>query len=284
MAMSVHEFVRELRSRGCYYDETLGGIRSKNGKRKGRMATNGYRIVMIQKDKKHHYMCEHRVVWWWFNPDTSEELVVDHINSDRADNRIENLQAVTQQENTRLVHERGRGKPCRGERSGKTQLSDREALTSRYLAQKGMPRKDIAMMIVGDKAKQPRVTVDRILAKTRFGHLEDPADIWAVYPTIVAATARTDMPVKDQMANAAMGLAGETGEIVDLLKKHLYQGHDIDRDHVAEELGDVLFYLTWLAVHVFGFDRAEIMLRNADKLHERYPEGFKAERSVNRLE
>jgi NTP pyrophosphatase (non-canonical NTP hydrolase) len=192
------------------------------------------------------------------------------------------LQAVTQQQNNQLTHERGRANSCNGEKSGKTNLTDREAMTIRYLAQVGMPRKDIATMIIGDKAKHPMVTVNRIIERTRFGHLDDPADVWTVYPTIVAATARTDLPVNDQISNAAMGLAGEAGEVIDALKKHLYQGHDIDPDEIVEELGDVLFYWTWLAVLLFGFDRAEVMLRNMDKLRNRYPNGFEVERSLNR--
>ena len=280
--MQINEFINLLRERGCYYDEVNGGICSRNGKRKGHLATNGYKIVLLQKDKQQHYMCEQRVVWWWFHPETDINLVIDHINNDRSDNRIENLQAVTQQRNTQLTHERGRGNVCNGEKSSKTNLTDREAMTIRYLAQEGMPRKDIATMIVGDKAKHPLVTVNRIIERTRFGHLEDPADVWAVYPTIVSATARTDLPIEDQIANAAMGLAGEAGEVIDAIKKHLYQGHDIELDDIAEELGDVLFYWTWLAVLVFGFDRAEIMLRNAVKLKARYPEGFDSERSLHR--
>lgn len=281
--MTANEFVQELKNRGCYYDAQCGGICSKSGKRKGHLTTNGYRMVMFQKENQCHYICEHRAVWWWFHPDTDEELVIDHINCDRSDNRIENLQAVRQKENVRLTFERGRGNPRRGEDSGKTNITDREALTIRYLAQQGIPRKDIAAMIVGDKAKHPSVTVNRIINKTRFGHLEDPADIWTVYPMIVSATARTELPEREQMLNALLGLAGEAGEVVDLIKKHLYQGHELDKDHLQEELGDVLFYWTWLAVLVFGFDRAEIMIRNADKLKARYPDGFDAERSMHRV-
>lgn len=280
--MDARSFVDELLERGCYYDPISGGIKSKNGKPKGHPATNGYRIVSFQKDGKIHYMCEHRAVWWMHHPETDESLVIDHINSDRSDNRLENLQAVTQIENVHLTFERGRGNTCKGEKSGKTNLTDREALAIRYLDQIGMPRKDISAFIVGDKAKHPQVTVNRIIERTRFGHLEDPADIWSVYPTIVSATAQTDSPKKEQISNACMGLCGEAGEVIDLLKKHLYHMHDLDEDELKKELGDVLFYWTWLAVLIFGFDRAEIMLRNAEKLQARYPDGFEAEKSLHR--
>lgn len=282
--MTINEFVRMLRERGCYYDEQNGGIRSKNGKSKGKLTTNGYKMVLLQRNNHKYYMCEHRVVWWWFNPDTDEELVVDHINCNRSDNRIENLQAVTQKRNAELTRERGRQNIQYGEKSPKTKLTDREAMAIRWLAQNGYPRKDISAMIVGDKAAHPLVTVNRILERTRFGHLEDPADVWVVYPTIVAATARTELPKNEQLMNAVLGLSGEVGEVADAVKKHLYQGHELDVDNIAEELGDVLFYWTWLAVLIMGFDRAEIMLRNADKLSRRYPNGFEAERSIHREE
>ena len=43
-----------------------------------------------------------------------------------------------------------------------------------------------------------------------------------------------------KIENGILGLCGETGEIADVYKKYLYQGHVLDRDHMAEELGDVL--------------------------------------------
>lgn len=38
------------------------------------------------------------------------------------------------------------------------------------------------------------------------------------------------------LANGGLGLAGECGETVDILKKHLYHGHDLDRDELIKEL------------------------------------------------
>lgn len=53
--------------------------------------------------------------------------------------------------------------------------------------------------------------------------------------------------------NACLGLIGELGEIADLLKKHRYQGHDLDRDKLHEELGDLLWYVA-LAAHAMGHE------------------------------
>lgn len=85
----------------------------------------------------------------------------------------------------------------------------------------------------------------------------------------------------DQLINAALGLCGEAGEFADLLKKYLYQGHVLDDECLIKELGDVLWYIS-LAADEMGVTLSEVMAKNIDKLRKRYPEGFSAERSVNR--
>lgn len=83
---------------------------------------------------------------------------------------------------------------------------------------------------------------------------------------------------------AAMGLCGEAGEASELIKKHAYHGHAIDTEHLARELGDVLWYVSYMA-HLFGYPLGKIMAMNQEKLAKRYPEGkFDAERSRNRME
>lgn len=86
---------------------------------------------------------------------------------------------------------------------------------------------------------------------------------------------------KDLLANFSMGLAGESGEVIDQLKKHLYHGHTLDIAHVAEELGDILFYVTNMAT-ILDLDIADIAQGNYDKLLKRYPNGFDKEKSINR--
>lgn len=85
------------------------------------------------------------------------------------------------------------------------------------------------------------------------------------------------------LANAALGLAGEAGEVADLIKKHLYHDHRLDAVRVAEELGDLLWYIV-LAANICGYSLSEVMAKNIDKLRKRYPEGFDPERSVHRAE
>ena len=83
---------------------------------------------------------------------------------------------------------------------------------------------------------------------------------------------------------AAIGICGEAGEVSELIKKYAYHEHTIDTEHLARELGDVLWYVTYMA-HLFGYSLGDIMEMNQDKLAKRYPDGkFDAERSKNRKE
>lgn len=83
------------------------------------------------------------------------------------------------------------------------------------------------------------------------------------------------------LMNGVLGLCGESGEVADLVKKGTFQGHELDKEHIAEELGDVSWYLA-VAAHAIGYDLGDIFQMNIDKLAKRYPEGFSKERSLNR--
>ena len=81
---------------------------------------------------------------------------------------------------------------------------------------------------------------------------------------------------------AAIGMCGEAGEVSELVKKYEYHGHAIDTEHLARELGDVLWYVSYMA-DLFGYSLGKIMAINQEKLAKRYPDGkFDAERSRNR--
>lgn len=85
----------------------------------------------------------------------------------------------------------------------------------------------------------------------------------------------------DQLRNAAYGLNGEAGEVIDLLKKHEFQGHDLPEEKLIDECGDVRWYCALLA-DALGFSLEAVMNRNIDKLRKRYPDGFDKARSINR--
>lgn len=86
---------------------------------------------------------------------------------------------------------------------------------------------------------------------------------------------------KDVLLNALMGLCGESGEAIDLMKKHLFQGHELDREKLIKELGDIAWYLAEAATGL-SIDLSEVLQRNLDKLHARYPMGFDTDRSQHR--
>ena len=71
------------------------------GSRAGGLRKHGYRTVWLGRQ-----LYEHRVIWIWHNGSIPKDLVVDHINRDKSDNRIENLQIVTQAENCRDLKKR----------------------------------------------------------------------------------------------------------------------------------------------------------------------------------
>lgn len=88
---------------------------------------------------------------------------------------------------------------------------------------------------------------------------------------------------KDLLINGVMGLCGESGECVDLMKKHLFQGHELDTEHMAKELGDVAWYLA-VSAYALGYDLESVLQMNVDKLRKRYPKGFDSNRSQHREE
>lgn len=85
------------------------------------------------------------------------------------------------------------------------------------------------------------------------------------------------------MLNGVLGLCGESGECADMVKKHLFQGHSLDKEHLAKELGDVAWYLA-ITANALGYDLETVLQMNVDKLRKRYPDGFSADRSQHREE
>jgi NTP pyrophosphatase (non-canonical NTP hydrolase) len=77
----------------------------------------------------------------------------------------------------------------------------------------------------------------------------------------------------------AIGLAGETGELVDLIKKGIFHQHGLDLEKVKKELGDVLWYVAALCTKL-DIDLGEVMTANIEKLRQRYPTGYNSEDSL----
>lgn len=96
-------------------------------------------------------------------------------------------------------------------------------------------------------------------------------------------TINEDLSFREQLSNMCMGLAGESGEVIDCFKKYMYQGHNLNYCKILEELGDALWYLTNLA-SLLNISLEEIMEENIKKLEKRYPNGFNSNNSINRGE
>lgn len=84
-------------------------------------------------------------------------------------------------------------------------------------------------------------------------------------------------------ALGCMGLAGESGEVVDLLKKHLFHGKPLDRDALIKELGDVRWYLEYV-IQAAGSSMEEVEAANVAKLRKRFPTGFNNEDAARKAD
>ena len=103
------------------------------------------------------------------------------------------------------------------------------------------------------------------------------------YQKLAMITLNPELDKKDMLINGVMGLCGESGEVIDIVKKHLAQGHELDKEKIIKELGDVAWYMAEIAT-VLDVDLEDVLVQNIEKLKKRYPEGFSTEKSVNREE
>ena len=101
------------------------------------------------------------------------------------------------------------------------------------------------------------------------------------YQKLAMRTVNPEMSERNLLINSVMGLCGESGEAIDIVKKWFAHGKELDRDHLIKELGDVAWYLAEAAT-ALGITLDEVLNRNIEKLKNRYPEGFSKERANNR--
>ena len=101
------------------------------------------------------------------------------------------------------------------------------------------------------------------------------------YQKLAMTTLNPALDKKDVLINGVMGLCGESGEVIDIVKKHLAQGHELDKEKIIKELGDVAWYMAEIAT-VLDVELEDVLVQNIEKLKKRYPEGFSTEKSVNR--
>ena len=101
------------------------------------------------------------------------------------------------------------------------------------------------------------------------------------YQSLAMTTLNPELSERDVLINSVMGLCGEAGEAIDIVKKWMAQGHELDRQRLAGELGDIAWYLAEAAT-ALGLPLEDILRANIEKLKRRYPQGFSASRSLRR--
>ena len=101
------------------------------------------------------------------------------------------------------------------------------------------------------------------------------------YQKLAMTTLNPKLNKKEVLINGVMGLCGESVEVIDHVKKHLAQGHELDKDKMVKELGDVAWYLAETA-YALDVELEEVFVKNIEKLKKRYPEGFDENRSIQR--
>lgn len=157
---------------------------------------------------------------------------------------------------------------------------DEQTLKSMYdLRSTGMSYARIA-----SKFGVSKETINRAFARSGLSD-NDSIKIWRKkgkmtlneYQTLAQRTSTG----KHRLDNGCLGLAGESGECCDILKKHRFQGHELDVNHLIEELGDVMWYVAEAAAGI-GVTLEDVAKRNVEKLERRYPSGFDAQRSIHR--
>lgn len=91
------------------------------------------------------------------------------------------------------------------------------------------------------------------------------------YQKLAARTSRVEAPTR-RLLNAALGVAGESGEVVEHIKKHFFHGRELNKAAFISELGDVLWYLAE-AASALGVSLDDVAAANIEKLKIRYPSG-----------
>ena len=87
-----------------------------------------------------------------------------------------------------------------------------------------------------------------------------------------------------RLLTGAIGICSEGGELLDLVKKLIFQGKeptDELRNKIKNELGDVMWYVQQVLI-TMEWDLEEVLAENTKKLSGRYPEGFDVDKSENR--
>jgi NTP pyrophosphatase (non-canonical NTP hydrolase) len=113
------------------------------------------------------------------------------------------------------------------------------------------------------------------------GHITRRPLTLADYERLATRTANPALGRDQRLLDATAGLAEEAGEVLGLVRKHLFMGHDLDLARLTAELGDALWCLT-VAATTLGVSLEEVAEANLAKLRRRYPDGYSDDASAGR--
>lgn len=218
----------------------------------------------------------HRVI-----ANTPDDKYTDHINGNTLDNRKMNLRHVEQYQNARNARKRN---DAASNYKGVNRHKRKQDLIGKWKAGIQVDKKrvflgyyesEIEAALAYNEAAKKYFKEYAVLNEVEFMNMYE-------YQKKASRTVPSEKWFNTKIANFSMGLVGEAGEVIDHLKKVIYHNHELDREEIEKELGDVLWYLTALAT-TMNMDLNEIAKKNIDKLKARYPNGFSEEDSKNRV-
>ena len=93
------------------------------------------------------------------------------------------------------------------------------------------------------------------------------------YQSAASRTLNPSLDDRERLVDAAAGLAEEAGEVLGLVRKHVYMNHELDRGRIVKELGDALWCIAAVAGAV-GVTLDDVAASNLAKLRQRYPDGY----------
>ena len=237
----------------------------------------GYaRRNLRMKNGKRKIIFMHRII-----AKTPEGMYCDHINGNTLDNRKSNLRNVTKNENNWNARKKSK---ATSKYKGVSYFKRDRDLIGKWGARIQVNGKSIRLgyfsseieaALAYNKAAEKHFGKYAVLNEVDFMNFHE-------YQKLAERTIPKEKWFNTKVSNFSMGLAGESGEIIDYLKKVIYHGHELDREHIKEELGDLLWYLSGLA-SIMNIDLNEIARKNIEKLKKRYPDGFSEEASKNRI-
>lgn len=103
------------------------------------------------------------------------------------------------------------------------------------------------------------------------------------YQKLAARFMPPNLLTEEKMLLAALGIAGESGEAVDLIKKVHFHNKELDIEHFKRELGDICWYIA-CAASALEIPLEDVFQTNIEKLSARYPNGFNAYDANHRKE